>query len=37
MFVDLVQKRFRKEFNFALTDAKKDVLVRDEYAVRREN
>ena len=32
LFAALVIKRFNKEFNYALMDAKKDCLVKKEYA-----
>ena len=32
LFAALVIKRFDKEFNFALIDAKKEIMVKKEYA-----
>ena len=32
LFAALVMKRFDKEFNYALTDAKKEIMVKKEYA-----
>jgi len=32
LFSALVMKRFDKEFNYALTDAKKEIMVKKEYA-----
>ena len=37
LFIALVQKRFRKELNIALTDEQKEALGRDEIAVKKEH